>query len=422
MINKLPISLCCVAFNEEKRIKEFVERHAEYFNEIIICTNGSTDNTSEILSTLSVTVIPEKYRGLAENSRHLCALKSTNNWILFLDADEFATQNLLDNLSNLISGDYTGYLLERNNYCDGVLNSKECNQYRLFKKTAVIFNTLLHSGIEPLTGSHITEFYNAIDHIKTSQENIIDAGIYDKIILNAPEAVSPFWYLLYQARTFPLEQMLSMVVTSSKPDITKLNALFQSYDTLFDTEKLNKILVCEINSDSEELRDYCSDMNVQLIVPKYLAGQYRLMLEGTMRVGTPFYLYTNDDCYASRDVNLSSVINEMSENISIKRVNFHNYHLVVDKFNSILTPTEGRHINYCRTSWISTQTHVSHTFLANYIYGRRIRELGLQCLEESINKEYRQYIDMIGFNEAFKLFGSVIYGEIYSPPTINRLF
>ena len=105
------VTLCVVVYNEENNIKQFLDYHTKYFDNIIVLDQLSTDRTVEIVKKYNVTLCSDEHRHLAEPSRHIAALKAETDWILFLDADEYATNWLRRNIERLISEDEDGYFL-----------------------------------------------------------------------------------------------------------------------------------------------------------------------------------------------------------------------------------------------------------------------------------------------------------------------
>lgn len=446
---KLPISLCSVVLNESHRIQNFIDYHKNFFNQIIICDKMSSDGTTEIIQKNDeIDLIIDRHRGIAEPTRHLCALRAKNDWILFLDADEIITEEFIDKLNNLINDDYDGYILERHNFCDDIFQCSETNQYRLFKKQNVYFHFELHGGIEPTQNTRCKNIQNAIIHKKNSQEYKIDYNIYESIILNTPESVNPQWYIIYQVMNFPLEQLITFVsTTSGKHDMSvdKIDSMLKSYEKYFGIEKFNKVIVAdgfnEIRNENnhvydklgpirhedyrkymDDLRPYCIHNNISLIELHENKGMYGAMLEGTMRVGTPFYIYTPDDIYAKREINVLNILRGMSEDLYIKRVNFHDNQLGFSQFQTILETANNKYFNSVKTNFLSGNTHIGYTSHANYVWGRRIRELGKYPLELAFQKEYNNLIERRGFYHADRQFGLRIYGNIGDEAVVEHDF
>lgn len=145
--------------DEEKNIRECLES-IKWLDEIIILDSGSTDNTLGIaknftnnIHTTEIRNIPEKRRFALNNS------KISNNWVLFLDADERITPELRKEIESLSdNSDVSGYYFNRRNYYLGKW-IKHCGIYpdyclRLFRKDkGKITNRIIHEGIEVEGGS-----------------------------------------------------------------------------------------------------------------------------------------------------------------------------------------------------------------------------------------------------------------------------
>lgn len=80
------LSVVIIAKNEEKVIADCIAS-AAFAHEVIVIDAESTDNTSAIAASLGATVIPHSWQGYGEQ-KNFGASKTTQNWILFLDADE----------------------------------------------------------------------------------------------------------------------------------------------------------------------------------------------------------------------------------------------------------------------------------------------------------------------------------------------
>ena len=101
------ISLLLITHNEEENIKknfDWLDKCPE-INEIVIVDNNSTDNTQKILKSLETKErkIEILNRGLENNfstQRNFGLSKTSNNWILWLDADEKPNRQLINFLNN----------------------------------------------------------------------------------------------------------------------------------------------------------------------------------------------------------------------------------------------------------------------------------------------------------------------------------
>lgn len=100
---KLPVSVLVQTKNEEAGIGHCLENLAA-FDEVIVVDSNSTDRTKDICSALGVPVVnftwnkryPKKKQWQLDN------VPTRNQWVLFLDADESPTVELLESIRSLV--------------------------------------------------------------------------------------------------------------------------------------------------------------------------------------------------------------------------------------------------------------------------------------------------------------------------------
>jgi glycosyltransferase involved in cell wall biosynthesis len=149
------ISLLLLTHNEESNLLKYwtwLDR-CKTINEIVIVDDNSNDKTQEILKKLENKKIKVKIfkRGLNNNfsnQRNFGITKTTNNWILWLDADEKPSQNLIQFLNNIENLQYKNYAFKRNDiFINHELKHGEtANQYflRFFNKNYGRFTGAVH--------------------------------------------------------------------------------------------------------------------------------------------------------------------------------------------------------------------------------------------------------------------------------------
>lgn len=88
--------------NEIDYIEECFSKVSEFVDEIIVIDTGSTDGTLEILEKKNCKVYNFEWCNDFSRARNFSVSKSTNDWILFLDADEHVLDFDIDTVRNFI--------------------------------------------------------------------------------------------------------------------------------------------------------------------------------------------------------------------------------------------------------------------------------------------------------------------------------
>ncbi len=93
-----------VVINEEKLIGRCLDSLRGVVDEIILVHDGDCgDKTLDIARSYGAKVYIEAFAGGAEEHRPFSFSRASNNWILQIDADEYLSPELRDNLRNLVS-------------------------------------------------------------------------------------------------------------------------------------------------------------------------------------------------------------------------------------------------------------------------------------------------------------------------------
>lgn len=96
------ISLCMIVKNEESLISNCLTHIQNYVHEIIIIDTGSTDNTKKIACEFTNHVYDFSWCNDFAKARNFSLLKSNNDWVLVLDADEIVSNFNSDSISRFI--------------------------------------------------------------------------------------------------------------------------------------------------------------------------------------------------------------------------------------------------------------------------------------------------------------------------------
>lgn len=113
------LSVAIVACNEAENIGRTLASVA-WANEINLVDSGSTDKTVEIAKSYGARIFVEKWRGYGPGVNSALD-KCTCDWILNLDADEWLTPELAEEIQTLLSGRprYNAYWVPRLNQVFG---------------------------------------------------------------------------------------------------------------------------------------------------------------------------------------------------------------------------------------------------------------------------------------------------------------
>ncbi len=95
----MKISVCIIAFNEEKNIAAAIES-AAWADEILVVDSHSSDRTREIAAGLGAEILTREWLGFA-SQKQFAVDSAAHDWILSLDADERISVNLIDELLRL---------------------------------------------------------------------------------------------------------------------------------------------------------------------------------------------------------------------------------------------------------------------------------------------------------------------------------
>ena len=134
-MNKIPITVIISVKNEALNLPSCLEK-LNRFNQIIIVDSSSTDATLSIATTLGAEVLQFVWNGKFPKKRNwaLQNAKILNEWVLFLDADEFVTDAFVNEVAiKTQNPNYSGYTIQFENYFMG----KKLRYGYGFRKTAL---------------------------------------------------------------------------------------------------------------------------------------------------------------------------------------------------------------------------------------------------------------------------------------------
>lgn len=115
-MNLAPLSIVVLTYNEEKNIAQCLASVAGWAAEVFVVDSFSRDGTVEIARSRGATVFQHEFTGYAEQRNWaLSDLSFSNEWVLFLDADETMSAALKEEIAGLdlaSQRDVAGYYIK----------------------------------------------------------------------------------------------------------------------------------------------------------------------------------------------------------------------------------------------------------------------------------------------------------------------
>ena len=98
----MKISACVITKNEEKNIGKWLQEMSAIADEMIVVDTGSTDNTVNMAKRAGAKVYHFKWINDFAAAKNHAIEQATGDWILFLDADEYFSDETQHNVRNLL--------------------------------------------------------------------------------------------------------------------------------------------------------------------------------------------------------------------------------------------------------------------------------------------------------------------------------
>ena len=130
------VTACYIVKNEERNIRRSLASVKDSVDELIVVDTGSVDSTKKIASEYGAKVFDYKWQNDFSEARNYALKKASGDWIIFLDADEYFTENTKSNIRQVIINNTTKDLLlvSMNNIdADTGENLLKFNAPRIFK-------------------------------------------------------------------------------------------------------------------------------------------------------------------------------------------------------------------------------------------------------------------------------------------------
>jgi len=115
-VKKIRASVCILTLNEEENLPRCLAQLSD-FEEVIVYDSGSEDRTVEIARKEGATVVEGDWEGFGLTRKKLFN-EASLPWILWLDADEVVSDDLVGEIRNCVEADpdTDGYMINRITY------------------------------------------------------------------------------------------------------------------------------------------------------------------------------------------------------------------------------------------------------------------------------------------------------------------
>jgi len=164
------ISICIITKDESKNIRECLKRLIPLKFEIIVVDTGSIDNTKNIALEYTDKVFDYKWSNDFSAARNYSISKSSNEYVLIIDSDEYLVESNKEELEILVkkNKNNVGRILRQNILLDGneqIKSNERIN--RLFRKSDFYYHGKIHEQITAKNGQDY-DMYNVpiiIEHV-----------------------------------------------------------------------------------------------------------------------------------------------------------------------------------------------------------------------------------------------------------------
>jgi len=177
MNKKIPITVIVSVKNEELNLPNCLDKLSD-FSEVIVVDSNSIDKTPEVVADYNYKLVNFKWNGRFPKKRNwtLENILIKNDWVLFLDADEYLTDRFINEVSKkIIQNRHSGYWLYYNNFFMGKEQKYglKMRKLALFKKHIGRFEQIAednwsHLDMEihehPIIKGSVGKFKSTISH------------------------------------------------------------------------------------------------------------------------------------------------------------------------------------------------------------------------------------------------------------------
>ena len=100
----MKLSACYIVKNEERVLRKSMESLRDAVDEFVVVDTGSEDDTVAIAKEFGASIYFLPWEEDFSKPRYLAVDKATGDWIIFLDADEYVSEETMGNLRSIFDG------------------------------------------------------------------------------------------------------------------------------------------------------------------------------------------------------------------------------------------------------------------------------------------------------------------------------
>lgn len=171
----LDISFMGVAWNEEERAPALLQMAQQWFSDVVVGVQKSTDGTLDIARQYANTVVEHPHFGFAEPSFQDLMQRCRHRWVFCVSFDEMPDTELLESLSSAVAyaemHSRDGVLIPFASAIDGVEYSEQHEHLRLFRRH-LRWPATMHS--EPEARKRLHWPFGHIRHDRSLDEMMVD--------------------------------------------------------------------------------------------------------------------------------------------------------------------------------------------------------------------------------------------------------
>ncbi len=218
------LTLCMIVRDESDLLPEFLNSVQGLYDELCVLDTGSTDDSVRILTEAGAKVYHAAWENDFAKARNTCLQHATGDWVIFLDADEMANEELCLSAREVLKDQSAGAATLAVHNTLPNANSAATFLLRMFRRDPSIqFEHAIHEDLTDSllpylkrTGLSIVALRGHVEHLGYVRERADarnkkerDCGILQTVVAENPDDLYSWFKLLEQARFWEDSQLLA---------------------------------------------------------------------------------------------------------------------------------------------------------------------------------------------------------------------